>query len=493
LRNHRGKAIIGAQFNRRLCDETGRLLSRNRGVNFMSEPVESKEQLIRYFESGAKPREQWRIGTEYEKVAVSAANGAALPFSGPNGVEEILRRLADRYGYEPEDEEGRIIALTGERAPITIEPGGQIELSGEQCETIHCAHREFARHIEQLVEIAQEIGAVVLGLGMQPVSRIDEIELLPKARYRIMYPYMARKGRLGQRMMKQTAGVQANLDYSSEGDAMRKLRVSTALAPLIYAAFANSPLADGRLNGYASYRGHIWTETDPDRCGAPAFIFRDDACFADYAEYALDVPMYFLIRDHRYINLTGPPGITFRQYMERGWGRERATLEDWANHLTTIFIEVRLKKYVEVRMADSQPPEYMLALPALMKGILYDDDCMTGAWDLVKRWSYAERMELTNLAHQRGLEARAGRIAFRDLAMEMFNIGAIGLERQRALNERSEDESIYLLGLMDLIRNGHSPASLIIERWKGRWNYDVGRLIEGCAYDASSIGAAGSI
>ncbi len=452
----------------------------------MSEPLESKEQLIRYFASGAKTRAEWRVGTEYEKVAVSARDGRALPFSGPNGVEAMLRRLIERHGYEPDDEAGRIIALGGNRAPITIEPGGQIELSGEQCETIHCAHREFTRHSEQLMEIGREIGAVILGLGMQPVSGIDEIELLPKARYHIMYPYMARKGRLGQRMMKQTAGVQANLDYAGETDAMRKLRVSTALAPLIYAAFANSPISDGRLNGYASFRGHIWTDTDADRCGAPAFIFRDDASFADYAEYALDVPMYFLIRDHRYLNLTNPPGITFRQFMERGWGRERATLEDWANHLTTIFIEVRLKKYVEVRMADSQPPALMLALPALMKGILYDEDCMAGAWDLVKRWSYAERMELTSMAHRRGLEARAGRASFRDLALEMLNIGAAGLTRQKALNERREDESIYLVELIDLVRSGHSPASLTIERWKGRWNYEVERLVEGCAYEAAS-------
>src|SRR5579864_868231 len=307
----------------------------------MGGPVDTKDDLIRYFASGAKPREQWRVGTEYEKVAVSATDGRALPFSGPNGVEEILRRLVDRYGYEPDDEDGRIIALKGECAPITIEPGGQIELSGEQCETIHCAHHEFTRHIEQLIEVGHEIGAAILGLGMQPVSRIDEIELLPKDRYRIMYPYMARKGRLGQRMMKQTAGVQANLDYSDEADAMRKLRLSMGIVPLMYAAFANSPISDGALNGFQSYRGHIWTDTDPDRCGTLEFVFRDDAGFADYVDYALDVPMYFLERDHRYHDLTGGDGITFRRFMERGWGTERATIDDWTTHLTTIFTEVR--------------------------------------------------------------------------------------------------------------------------------------------------------
>jgi glutamate--cysteine ligase len=452
----------------------------------MSEPLEGKEDLLRYFRSGAKPREQWRVGTEYEKIAVSARDGRALPFSGPNGIEHILRLLIERHGFEPDDEDKRIIALKGGRAPITVEPGGQIELSGEQCETIHCAHREFTEHIEQLVEAGHELGAVILGLGMQPVSRIDEIELLPKERYRIMYPYMARKGRLGQRMMKQTAGVQANLDYSDEADAMRKMRVSLGLVPLIYAMFANSPLSDGGLNGYQSYRGHIWSDTDPDRCGNLEFIFRDDVCFADYAEYALDVPMYFLDRDHRYHNLTTPPGITFRQFMDRGWRKERPTLDDWATHLTTIFTEVRLKKYVEIRTADSQPPALMLTLPALFKGILYDGDCLGAAWDLIKRWSFNERLELTDAAQKIGLQARAGRIKLQELALELLNVASIGLVRQHALNDRGDDESVYLLRMLDQVRMGHSQASLTIERWKGRWNYDVQRLVEDCSYEAEA-------
>ena len=452
----------------------------------MNEPIEHKDELIRYFQTGAKPQEAWRIGTEYEKVAVSVRDGTALPFSGSRGVEEILRRLIDRYGYVADDEHGRIIALRGERAPITIEPGGQIELSGEQCETIHCAHQEFTTHIEQLIEIGHQLDATILGLGMQPISRIDEIELLPKARYGIMYPYMARKGRLGQRMMKQTAGVQANLDYSDEADAMRKLRVSMGIVPVLYAMFANSPLADGRLNGYQSYRGHIWSDTDRDRCGTLEFLFRDDAGFDDYAEYALDVPMYFLDRDHKYINLTVPPGLTFRQFMKDGYGKERATLEDWSNHLTTIFTEVRLKKYIEVRTADSQPPVLMLALSALCKGILYDSDCLSGAWDLVKRWSFPERLALTDAAQKIGLEARAGRIKLQDLALELINIAMVGLARQHGLNERGDDETIYLIHMLDQVRMGHNQASLTIERWKGRWNYDVQRLVEGCSYEAEA-------
>ena len=453
----------------------------------MTEMVEKKEDLIRYFETGSKPPERWRVGSEYEKIAVSARDGRALPFSGPRGVEAILKLLAERHGYQPEDEHGRILALKTERASITIEPGGQIELSGEQCETIHCAHREFSEHTEQLIDAGREVGAAILGLGMQPISRIEEIELLPKARYHIMYPYMARMGSLGQRMMKQTAGVQANLDYKDEADAMRKLRVSMGIVPLMYAIFANSPLCDGGLNGYQTYRGHIWSDTDRNRCGIPEFVFREDCSFDDYAEYALDVPMYFLIRKHEYIDLTRPPGITFRRYMKDGWNGQRPSLEDWANHLTTIFTEVRLKQYIEIRSADSQPPAQMLALPALLKGILYNDDCLLGAWDLVKRWNYRERHEIADAAQRGGLEARAGRTRLGEIATELLTIAATGLERAHRLNDRGEDESIYLLRMMDMVRQGVTQASLTIARWKGQWNYDVGRMVQATSYEAEGM------
>ncbi len=453
----------------------------------MSDEIRSKEELLDYFQSGSKPREQWRIGTEYEKVAVDARSARAIPFSGPRGVETILKRLSDRFGYEPEDEEGRILALKGPASAITLEPGGQIELSGEQCADIHCAHREFTRHVEELLEVARDLDVVILGLGMQPASRVNEIELLPKARYHIMFPYMARKGRLGQRMMKQTAGVQANLDYSDEADAMRKLRVSFALTPILYAIFANSPLCDGDLNGYLTFRAHIWTDTDPDRCGIPPFVFNEAAGFEEYVEYALNVPMYFLIRDHHYVDLTRPPGLTFRQFMARGHQGYRATFEDWGHHLTTIFTEVRLKKYIEIRSADSQPPAMMLALPALCKGILYEPDCMMAAWDLVKRWSYNERLKLADLATKIGLEAPVGKVRLKDLAVELLQVAMTGLARQRALNDRGEDETIYLARLLDQVRGGYNNASIVVARWKGPWNYDLGRLVRGVSYEAESI------
>jgi glutamate--cysteine ligase len=453
----------------------------------MSDEIRSKEELLEYFQSGSKPREQWRIGTEYEKVAVNMRDARAIPFSGPRGVETILKRLSDRFGYEPEDEEGRILALKGPASAITLEPGGQIELSGEQCADIHCAHREFTRHVEELIEVTRDLDVAILGLGMQPASRVNEIELLPKARYHIMFPYMARKGRLGQRMMKQTAGVQANLDYSDEADAMRKLRVSFALTPILYAIFANSPLSDGGLNGYLTFRAHIWTDTDPDRCGIPPFVFNEGAGFEDYVEHALDVPMYFLIRDHHYVDLTRPPGLTFRQFMARGYQGYRATFEDWGNHLTTIFTEVRLKKYIEIRSADSQPPAMMLALPALCKGILYEPDCTLAAWDLVKRWSYHERLKLADLATKIGLEAQVGRVRLKDLAVELLQVAMAGLSRQPALNDRGEDETIYLARLFDQVRGGYNNASIVVAHWKGPWNYDLGRMVRGTWYEAEGI------
>jgi glutamate--cysteine ligase len=453
----------------------------------MGELVDTKEDLIRYFETGAKPREQWRVGTEYEKIAVEAATGKAVPYSGPDGVETMMRELIDRFGWEPEDvENGHLLALSRGPARVTIEPGAQIELSGEQCESIHCAHREFTQHVAELIDVGHSHDAVLVGLGMTPVSRIDEIELLPKHRYHIMYPYMARKGRLGQRMMKQTAGVQANLDYSSEADAMRKFRVAMGIVPLVYAMFANSPLADGGLNGYQTFRGHIWTDTDRERSGILEFAFSESASFESYTDYALDVPMYFIIRDHKYVDMTQAPGITFRQYMQNGFGKERATIDDWGDHLTTIFTEVRLKKYIESRTADSQPPALMLALPALLKGILYTDDCIGGAWDLVKRWSFKERLEINNASHKAGLEARVGKATLKDLSSELLNIATTGLQRQKALNERGEDETIYLWRLMEQVRGGYSQAALTINKWKGRWNYDIRRLVAGTSYEAEA-------
>jgi glutamate--cysteine ligase len=443
------------------------------------EPITRRDALIEYLASGGKPREQWRVGTEYEKVGVLRESGAAAPFSGPRGIEAVLRSLSERYGWEPKLENGRIIALDGPKATITVEPGGQLELSGEQCETIHCAHRELIEHVREVVTIGEELGIAFLGLGMQPRSRVDEIEWVPKRRYGIMGPYMLKVGTLGQRMMKQTATVQANYDYGDEADAMRKFRVSMGLVPLVSAIFANSSISEGRPNGFMTFRGHIWTDTDRARSGMLPFAFNPHAGFEHYVEWALDVPMYFIIRDGEYVDLSGTP---FRRFLAEGWQGGPATMEDWALHLTTLFPEVRIKRYLEVRSADSQPPDMMLALPALMKGILYESDALEGAWDLVRHWKWEERLAAWDAAHRHGLRARVRGILLGELARELISIAEAGLRRQGARNARGEDESIYLDRVRDLVSAGKSTGRLIAEQWAGAWHGEISALIDSTTY-----------
>src|SRR5579885_3581857 len=281
-----------------------------------SVPVTGIDQLVAGFHEAGKPRERWMIGAEYEKVAVDRATGRAAPFSGARGIEALLRGLAERFGWTPATEDGRTVALAREGASITLEPGAQLELSGAQFRTLHEAERELATHVREILSVGDELGLAFLGLGMQPISRVEEIEWVPKRRYAIMAPYMTRVGRLGHRMMKQTATVQANIDYADERDAMRKLRVGMGIAPLVNAIFANSPVSDGELNGFRSFRGHVWMDTDPARCGLLPFVFRDGAGFAEYVEWALDVPVYFLLRDGRYVtDVTGTP---FRRLLASG-------------------------------------------------------------------------------------------------------------------------------------------------------------------------------
>jgi glutamate--cysteine ligase len=437
--------------------------------------LESYDQLVAYFESACKPRGTWRIGTEYEKVPVWAADGRAVPFTG--GIEEVLRRLADRYGWHPVMEEDRLIALQGEGASITLEPGGQLELSGAQYENVHPAAGEFAEHVKQIVTVGDELGIAFLGLGVQPVSPLEEIEWVPKRRYRIMAPHMARVGVLGHRMMKQTATVQVNIDYSDERDAMMKMRAGMGIASLLTAMFANSPLSDGRLNGYMSFRGHIWTETDPARCGLLPFVFRPTLGFSDYVEYALDVPMYFIVRDGRWVDMTA---FTFRRFWKEGYERERATLADWNLHLTTLFPEMRLKRYIEVRSIDGQAPELMLAAPALVKGLFYEEDCLLAVWDMVKRWTWEERVDLYHAVHRQALKARIRGIEIVELARELIEIAETGLDRRHQDNQ--ETESVYLERLRDQVRRGRCPADAIIEKWNGPWHCEVKRLVEGTAY-----------
>jgi glutamate--cysteine ligase len=441
--------------------------------------IEKNQELEAYFHDSGKPPDRWRVGTEYEKVGIVRSTGQAILYFGPRGVDRILRELIERFGWQPEEHDGNIIALTRDKAQITLEPGGQIELSGEPCESIHCTYAEFTQHIRELLEVTDPLGIIFLGLGMQPVSRLDEIEWVPKPRYRIMAPYMLKVGRLGQRMMKQTATVQANIDYSDEKDAMAKFRTGMGLAPVLIAMFANSPICDGKLNGYRSFREHIWTDTDKSRSGLLKFAFLPEASFAHYVEYALDVPMYFIIRNKYYIDMTG---LTFRQFLRYGHNGERATIEDWSDHLTTLFPETRIKRYIEIRSVDSQPPDLMPALSALIKGAFYDSDCLQAAWDLVKGWSWDELMQAYLDSHQDALSTRVRRYSLLDLARELLAIAWEGLRRQNQVNESGDDETIYLKPLKNLLDQGKCPADILLEKWEGELHHDIRRLIAYTTY-----------
>ena len=441
--------------------------------------IEKSTELEAYFYDAGKPFDRWRVGTEYEKVGIDRNTGQAIPYYGKRGVEHILRELIERFSWEPEEQDGHIIALTRDKAQITLEPGGQIELSGEPCDNIHCTYAEFTQHIRELLEVTEPLGIIFLGLGMQPVSRLDQIEWVPKQRYRIMAPYMLKVGKLGQRMMKQTATVQANIDYGDEKDAMAKFRTGMGLAPILIAMFANSPICEGQLNGYRSFREHIWTDTDRNRSGLLKFAFLPEVSFAHYVEYALDVPMYFIVRNKHYIDMTG---LTFRQFLQYGHNGERATIEDWGDHLTTLFPETRIKRYIEIRSVDSQPPDLMPALSALIKGAFYDSDCLQAAWDLVKGWSWDERMQAYLDSHVDALAARVRRYSLLDLARELLAIAWEGLRRQNQVNDVGDDETIYLKPLKNLLDVGKCPADILLEKWEGELHHDIRRLIAYTAY-----------
>jgi glutamate--cysteine ligase len=442
--------------------------------------VTSIDQLEATFHAGSKPRDAWRIGVEYEKPVVDAVTGEAVPYEGDRGIGRILETLRDRFPpWNPVYEESNIIALEDGRSSITLEPGGQLEMSGQQCDSLHCANEELRRHVREILAVGDDLGVRFLGLGIVPKTPLARIPWMPKQRYRIMREIMGRTGTLGRRMMGQTATVQGNFDYSDEADALRKMRVSLALGPILVAISANSPIVDGAPTGFQSFRAHIWTDTDRDRCGSLPFVFRTDSLFRAYTEYALDVPMYFIWRDGRYVEVGA---ISFREYMERGHAGERATIADWTMHLTTLFPEVRLKSYIEVRSADSQPVDLMLGTPAMMKGIFYDDDSLDAAWDVVKSWAPSNLAELQEGAARKGLAGSAGRLTLGDYANEIVTIARSGLSRQSEKDADGHDETVYLDELAENVRARRNPATSIIERWEGEWNRSVDRLIEATSY-----------
>jgi glutamate--cysteine ligase len=447
-------------------------------------PIESHAQLIGYFEQGCKPRESWRIGTEHEKFPFLTDTLEPVPYDGPRSIRALLECLRDRFGWDGVYEDGNIIALTDPKGlgNISLEPGGQFELSGAPLETVHDTCEEVHEHLTQVREVGDRLGIGFLGLGASPLWSRAETPVMPKGRYGIMAPYMDKVGTLGRDMMFRTCTVQVNLDFASEADMVRKLRVSLALQPVATALFANSPFLEGKPNGFLSYRSEVWRHTDNARSGMLPFVFEKGFGFERYAEYALDVPMYFVIRDGRFINTAGE---SFRSFLE---GRlpqlpgEKPVLKDWSDHLTTIFPEVRLKKYLEMRGCDSGPWRRLCALPALFAGLLYDQASLDAAWDLVKDWTAAERQALRDAVPRQGLKAMIRGRTVQDLARDMLGLSRAGLTARGRHGCKGRSEAAFLDVLDETAATGKTAAENLLALYHGSWNGRIDRVFRDFAY-----------
>ncbi|MER2507903.1 MAG: glutamate--cysteine ligase [Amaricoccus sp.] len=441
--------------------------------------IESQAQLAEYLASGCKPAEDWRIGTEHEKFGYTLGDHLPLPYEGRASIFAMLTGLRDRYGWNPVEEAGKLIGLEKGGANVSLEPGGQLELSGATLRTIHETCDEVNAHLREVKSIADEIGAGFIGLGAAPEWSEAQMPVMPKGRYALMTRYMGQVGTTGTMMMYRTCTVQVNLDFASEADMVRKFRVGLALQPVATALFANSPFFDGRVNGWQSWRARIWRDLDPARTGMLPFVFEEGMGFERYADYALDVPMYFVYRDGNYVDALGQ---SFRDFLD---GRlpalpgEKPTLSDWADHLTTIFPEVRIKKFMEMRGADGGPWRRLCALPAFWVGLLYDSVALDAAWDLVKGWSAEDRDHLRHDAAKDGLRAAApGGREMRDLARDVLAIAQAGLARRARPGAGGlvPDETHFLNALHESIATGQTPADELLAKYRGPWKGDLSRI-----------------
>jgi glutamate--cysteine ligase len=445
----------------------------------LERPIGSVAELAGYFRAGEKAAPAFRVGLEHEKIALASESGAPVAYEGEHGIGAILRDLGAREGWQPVDEAGRIVALDRDGASVTIEPGGQLELSGAPSATVHEIARELRAHLDAAKAVGERHGVVWIALGAQPLHETDTLPRMPKERYRIMRAYLPTRGALALDMMHATASVQASYDYSDEADAVAKMRAALGLGPVVNALYANSSLYAGKASGYVSRRLAIWRQTDPDRCGGVPFVFDPDFGYERYTRWALDVPMFFIVRDGRYTPLGR---TTFREFLERGHEGERATLADFDRHLTTLFPDVRLKRLIEVRGADSVPVDLVLSVPALWKGLLYDADARAAAFALVAGWSAAEREAAYDAVARRGLRAVAGGRRVIDLAREVVAIAATALRRLAARDGAGRDESVFLDALRPVLDAGRSPGEEVLERWEGAWQRDPRRLIADTRY-----------
>jgi glutamate--cysteine ligase len=447
-------------------------------------PIESRDELVAWFEAGAKPKSQFRIGTEHEKFVFRTEDLRPVPYDGRSSIRALLEGMQHLLGWQPIIEQDNVIGLfdVPGGGAISLEPGGQFELSGAAVETVHQTCSELMAHLAQVKEIARPLGIGFLGLGMTPSWSRAEIPSMPKGRYRIMTAYMPKVGGHGLDMMYRTCTVQTNLDYSSEADMVKKLRVALALQPVATALFANSPFTEGRPNGFLSFRSEIWRDTDPDRTGMLPWAFEAGMGFERYVDYALGVPMYFVKRGERYIDVAGQ---SFRDLMQ---GRlpalpnERATMSDWANHLSTIFPEVRLKHYLEMRGADGGPWRRLTALPAYWVGILYDDAALDDAWILIKNWSAEERQKLRDDVPKLGFAAVISQQSVLELARATISLAKMGLARRRRLDSAGQDESRYLQPIEEYVARGITPAEELLAKFNGPWSGSVAAAFKEYAY-----------
>ncbi|MAG33647.1 MAG: glutamate--cysteine ligase [Deltaproteobacteria bacterium] len=448
-------------------------------MNPQDDPAEAKSDLLAYFRAAETPREQWRVGTEHEKVGVYADTGDRVPYEGPYGIRALLEKIAVADSWDRVEEGGRTIALSHDGASVTLEPGGQIELSGAPLYATHETCAEFNTHVDLVKELSDEFGIAWLGLGIDPFHDVADIPTMPKARYEIMRRYLPTRGGLALDMMHATATVQANFDYSNEADMIAKMRTALVATPIVSALFANSSISNGKENGFVSKRQMIWRDTDPDRCGLIPFVFDPEFGYERYMEWALDVPMFFVIRGGTY---HAGDGVTFRQFMEQGWHELRPTLGDWDTHLTTLFPDVRLKRIIEVRGADTVSRSLICALPALWKGILYDAGAREAVWEVLGGVSPSELDAGQLDVAKRGLRAEVADRKVLDLSRELVSISREGLGRIAAEVTSERNECGFLDPLFVQIEKGRSPGEEIAELWRGEWGCSRERLVEATRY-----------
>lgn len=443
----------------------------------MNRATIQRDALASIFSSGCKPTDQWRIGTEHEKIGFCVDTLRPIPYAGERSIQRLLQAL-DSETWKCTHEAGLPIALTCADASITLEPGGQLELSGAPLNCIHDTHAEIKRHYNLLHEITRELGIGFLGLGFQPKWQRDDIPWMPKARYEVMKTYMPKVGGRGLDMMLRTATVQANLDFSDEADMRKKMRIGSCLQPAVTALFASSPFEHGKPSGLLSTRAACWLDTDPHRTGIPACVFDDDFGFESYTEWLLDVPMYFVIRDGQYIDCTG---ASFRAFMD---GRlpqlpgAYPTPDDWQLHASTVFPEVRLKSYLEMRGADSGPWHWVCALPALWKGLLYDEQSLQACWELIEEWQHAEVMQMRSAVPRLGFDTPFRETTVHHICEAMLDIALAGLKRLNCRNSSGQNEAIYLAPLIEAVGNKTTQAEKWLTAFHGPWRENIDPIFE---------------